>query len=82
MSIGLTIGAVALTIVLGAVLIGWLVSRLPPSTKRSFRVASALFLGFGIYNPGQEKVAEVREEGEHAKRQKAGDPPDTDDPPP
>jgi hypothetical protein len=71
----LVILVVAATILGGAVLMGWLFSRLP-RRRRGFAVASALFLSFGIFNPNQDKIVEVREEGEHAKRQKAGDPPE------
>jgi hypothetical protein len=83
MPLWLTIAAVAATIVIGAFLMGWQASR-SPRNRKAFAVASALFLAFGVYNPNQDRIVETREEGEHAKRQKAGDPPepDTEDPPP
>jgi hypothetical protein len=43
--------------------------------RRAFAIASALFFSFGLYNPIEEKIAEAREDTDHAKRQKAGDPP-------
>ena len=46
--------------------------------KRAFAVASALFLAFGLYNPSDVKIVESRDETDHAKRQKAGDPPTSD----
>ena len=74
----LTILVLAATVVFGAVLMGWWISR-NPIRRRGFAVASALVMSFAIFNPNQDKIVEVREEGEHAKRQKAGDPPDTDE---
>ena len=70
----LTVLIVGATIVVGAPLIGWLASRLPRHRKAA-AVASALFLSFGIFNPNQERIVEAREEDEHSKRQKSGDPP-------
>jgi hypothetical protein len=43
--------------------------------KRAFAIASALFFSFGLFNPHEEKIAEAREDTEHSKRQKSGDPP-------
>ena len=63
------------TILLGALLIGWIASRLPRNRK-AFAVASAMFLPFGVFNANQERIAEVREEDENSKRQKADDPPE------
>jgi hypothetical protein len=66
---------VGATILLGAFLIGWLVAR-SPRNRKAFAVASAMFLPFGVFNPNQDRIAEVREDDEHSKRQKSGDPPD------
>jgi len=76
MSIWLTAAILAVTILVGALLLGWLASRLPPRTKKSFAVASALFLSFGVFNPNQDRIVEAREDEEYAKRQNAGDPPE------
>lgn len=43
--------------------------------RKSYAIASALLFSFGMYNPNAEKIAETRDEGEHAGRQKSGDPP-------
>ncbi len=74
MPLWLTVAIVAATIVIGGPVIGWLVSR-HPRNRKGFAVASALFFSFGIFNPNQERIAEVREDEEHSKRQKSGDPP-------
>jgi hypothetical protein len=74
MSIWLTISAVVGAILIGIPLSIWLTAPIR-SNKRAFAVASALFFSFGLFNPSQEKIAEAREDTDHAKRQKAGDPP-------
>jgi hypothetical protein len=43
---------------------------------KAFAIASALFMTFGVYNPSQTKIVEGREDTDHAKRRKAGDPPE------
>ena len=43
--------------------------------KKAYAIASALFFSFGLYNPIEEKISEAREDTEHAKRQKSGEPP-------
>ena len=43
--------------------------------KRAFAIAAALFMAFGMYNPTQEKIVEGREDDDHARGQKSGDPP-------
>jgi hypothetical protein len=71
---------IAIACVLGACAVGlplsiWATAGLRRN-KSAFAMASALFLSVGMYNPQAAKIAEVREEDEHAKRQKAGDPPE------
>jgi len=75
MTIWLTIAALLVTLAIGLPLSIWLTAPIRRNRK-AFTIASALFLGFGIYNPSQEKIAEAREDDEHSKRQKTGDPPD------
>jgi hypothetical protein len=74
MRVLLLIVLLAATIVIGALMFGWYFARYPQK-RRAVAVASALFFGFAIYNPGHEKIVEAREDDEHAKRQKSGDPP-------
>ncbi len=71
---------IAIACVLGACAVGlplsiWATAGIRRNRK-AFAIASALFLSFGLYNPNAEKIGEAREEDEHAKRQKAGDPPE------
>jgi hypothetical protein len=75
MPIWLTIAAVLAAVAIGLPLSIWLTAPVRRNRK-AFAIASALFLGFGLYNPAQEKIAEAREDDEHSKRQKSGDPPD------
>ncbi len=69
-----------LAILLGTIAVGIPLSiRLTAPIRRNrkaFAVASSLFFAFGLYNPSLEKIAETRNETDHAKRQKAGDPPE------
>jgi hypothetical protein len=74
MTIWMTIAAVIGAIAIGVPLSIWLTAPIRRN-KRAFAVASALFFSFGLYNPSQDKIAEAREDTDHAKRQKAGDPP-------
>ena len=53
----------------------WLTAPLRKNRK-AFAIASALFMTFGVYNPSQSNIVEGREDTDHAKRQKAGDPPE------
>ncbi len=53
----------------------WLTAPLRRNGK-AFAVASALFMTFGVYNPSQTRIVEGREDTDHAKRQKPGDPPE------
>ncbi|HEY0105597.1 MAG TPA: hypothetical protein VGB91_05885 [Rhizomicrobium sp.] len=73
----LSILVVAAAVAAGIPLSIWLTAPLRRN-KRAFAVASALFFAFGLYNPSQEKIVEARDETDHAKRQKAGDPPTPD----
>jgi len=73
-SVWWTIAAVSGAIALGIPLSIWLTAPIRRN-KRAFAVASALFFSFGLFNPNPEKIAEAREDADHAKRQKAGDPP-------
>jgi len=77
MSIWLTIAALFVALAIGLPLSAWLTAPVRKNRK-AFAIASALFFSFGIYNPAQEKIAEAREEDEHSKRQKSGDPPEPD----
>jgi putative Ca2+/H+ antiporter (TMEM165/GDT1 family) len=75
MSLGVVIALAAAALVVAALVIGWLMAQMPRNRK-AFKVASALFLGFGIYNPNQDRITESREDQDYGKRQKAaGDPP-------
>ncbi len=74
MPIWLTILCVLAALAAGLPLAAWLTAPIRKNGK-AFAVASALFLAFGLYNPSQDKIAEAREDGDHSKRQKAGDPP-------
>lgn len=79
MPIWLTILALLATLAVGLPLSIWLTAPIRKNRK-SFAIASALFLSFGVYNPSAHKIEEGREETDHAKRQKApGDPPDPAD---
>ena len=75
MSIWLTIAAVLAALAIGLPLSIWLTAPVRRNPK-AFAIASALFFSFGLYNPNQDKIAEAREDDEHSKRQKSGDPPD------
>jgi hypothetical protein len=75
MPIWLAIAAVLAALVIGLPLSIWLTAPVRKN-RRAFAMASALFFGFALYNPNQDKIVEAREEDEHAKRQKSGDPPD------
>jgi hypothetical protein len=75
MAIWLTIAAVIGAIAIGVPLSIWLTAPIRRN-KRAFVVASALFFSFRLFNPNEAKIAEAREDTDHAKRQKAGDPPD------
>jgi hypothetical protein len=75
MNIWLMIGALLAVVAVGLPLSIWLTAPIRRN-KQAFAIASALFFSFGVYNPSQDKIVDAREEDEHAKRQKAGDPPD------
>jgi hypothetical protein len=75
MNIWLMIGALLAVVAAGLPLSIWLTAPIRRN-KQAFAIASALFFSFGVYNPTQDKIVDAREEDEHAKRQKAGDPPD------
>lgn len=75
MSIWLTIAAVLIALIAGVPLSVWLTAPVRRNRK-ALAMASALFFGFALYNPNQDKIAEAREDDEHSKRQKSGDPPD------
>ena len=77
MSIALLIVILAAAIAVGIPLSIWLTAPIRRN-KRAFAIASALFMSFGLYNPSQHKIVESRDETDHAKRQKAGDPPTPD----
>ena len=77
MPIWLTIAAVLAALAIGLPLSVWLTAPVRRNRK-AFAMASALFFGFALFNPNQEKIAEAREDDEHSKRQKSGDPPDPD----
>ncbi|HEY0302612.1 MAG TPA: hypothetical protein VGC36_14800 [Rhizomicrobium sp.] len=74
MSVWFTILSVVAALVVGVPLAIRLTAPIRRNGK-AFAVASALFFAFGLYNPSHEKIAEAREDADHAKRQKAGDPP-------
>ena len=71
----LSILCVLAAIAVGMPLAIWLTAPIRKNGK-AFAIASALFMSFGLYNPSQTKIVEGREDSEHAKRQKAGDPPE------
>lgn len=73
----LSILCVLAAIAVGLPLSIWLTAPIRKNGK-AFAIASALFMTFGVYNPSQTKIEEGREDTEHAKRQKAGDPPTSD----
>jgi hypothetical protein len=75
MPVWLTVAAVFGAIAIGLPLSIWLTAPIRRN-KRAFAIASALFFSFGLFNPSEEKIAEAREDTDHAKRQKAGDPPE------
>jgi hypothetical protein len=76
MPLGFVIALAAAAVLVGALVVGWLMAQMPRNRK-AFKVASALFLGFGIYNPNQDRITETREDQDYGKRQKAaGDPPE------
>ena len=75
MSIWLTVAALLVALAIGLPLSIWLTAPIRKN-KKAAAIASALFFSFGTYNPSQEKIAEAREDDEHSKRQKSGDPPD------
>jgi len=75
MSVWLLILCLLPTIAVGLPLSIWLTAPIRKNRK-AFAIASALFLAFGLYNPSAEKIVEAREDGEHDKRQKPGDPPE------
>jgi len=77
MPIWLTIAAIVAALLVGIPLSIWLTAPVRKN-RQAFAIASALFFSFGLYNPAQEKIAEAREEDEHSKRQKSGDPPEPD----
>ena len=72
MPLWLTIASVVAAIAAGVPLCIWITAPI----RKAFAIASALLFSFGMYNPGAEKIVETGEEGEHAKRQQAGDPPE------
>lgn len=73
-----SIAGVLIAIAVGVPLSIWL-TRHVRRNRKNYAVASALLFSFGLYNPIEEKIAEAREDVDHAKRQKAGDPPDPGD---
>ena len=75
MPIWLTIVCIVAAIAVGLPLSIWLTAPIRRNGQ-AFAVASALFMTFGVYNPSQINIVEGREDTEHAKRQKAGDPPE------
>jgi hypothetical protein len=75
MTIWMTIAGVIGAIAIGVPLSIWLTAPIRRN-KRAFAIASALFFSFGLFNPSQDNIAEAREDTDHAKRQKAGDPPE------
>jgi diacylglycerol kinase len=77
MPIWLTIAALLAAVAVGLPLSIWLTAPLRRN-KKAFAIASALFFSFGLFNPSQEKIVEARGETDHAKRQKAADPPEPD----
>jgi hypothetical protein len=78
MRIWLTIAAVLAALAIGLPLSIWLTAPIRKNNK-AFAIASALFFSFGLYNPTVAKIEEGREDTDHAKRQKAGDPPDPEE---
>lgn len=77
MRIWLTMAALLAVVAIGIPLSIWLTAPIRRNGK-AFAIASALFFSFGLYNPTAAKIEEGREDTDHAKRQKAGDPPDPD----
>ncbi len=77
MTVWLTVFGVAASLAMCLPLSIWRTAPIRRNGK-AFAVASALFFAFGLYNPSHEKIAEAREDGDRAKRQKAGDPPTSD----
>jgi hypothetical protein len=71
----LSILCVLAAMAVGVPLSIWLTAPLRKNRK-AFAIASALFMTFGVYNPSQNNIVEGREDTDHAKRQKAGDPPE------
>jgi hypothetical protein len=71
----LSILSVLAAMAVGVPLSIWLTAPLRRNRK-AFAIASALFMTFGVYNPSQTKIVVGREDTDHAKRQKAGDPPE------
>ena len=74
MPVWLTIAAVLAAIAAGIPLSIWATAGMRRN-KKAYAIASALFFSFGLYNPVEDRIAEASEDTEHAKRQKAGDPP-------
>jgi hypothetical protein len=74
MPLWVTIASVLAAVAIGLPLCIWITAPIRRNRK-AFAMASALFFGFGLYNPNAEKIVETGEEGDHANRQKAGDPP-------
>ena len=74
-SLWISLAAVVAAFVIGIPLSIWATADVRKN-KKAYAVASALLLAFGIFNPIEEKIADAREDTDHAERQKApGDPP-------
>ena len=70
-----TLIAVLIAIAAGIPLSIWATAALRRNRKAAV-MASGLFFAFAAYNREPEKIAEAREEGDHASRQTSGDPPE------